>query len=88
MVSDLLTGFIDREIIDHLDLHSLEKMSENYVSDDLRHREDDVIWRVRFKGQWLYVYLLLEFQSRIDWWMAVRIATYIQTIIPPSTDTF
>ena len=29
-------------------------------------------------GDWLYVYLLLEFQSSNDAWMAVRILTYIE----------
>jgi len=36
-----------------------------------------VIWRVKCQNQWLYVYLLIEFQSRIDYFMAVRIVTYI-----------
>ncbi len=48
-----------------------------YVSDDLRGREDDIIWRVRWGEDWLYVYLLLEFQSSVDWFMAVRIMTYV-----------
>jgi hypothetical protein len=66
-----------------------------YVSDDLRDREDDIIWRIRMRaqtpseapaqgedktetaGEWLYVYLLLEFQSSNDTYMAVRILTYI-----------
>ena len=35
-----------------------------------------IIWRVRVAGEWLYVYLLIEFQSRIDPWMAVRVMVY------------
>ena len=31
---------------------------------------------VRVAGDWLYVYLLIEFQSQIDPWMAVRIMVY------------
>ncbi|MEE4377185.1 MAG: Rpn family recombination-promoting nuclease/putative transposase, partial [Candidatus Competibacteraceae bacterium] len=33
-------------------------------------------WRVRFQDHWLYVYLLLEFQSSVDRFMAVRILSY------------
>ncbi|MEX1058175.1 MAG: Rpn family recombination-promoting nuclease/putative transposase [Natronospirillum sp.] len=33
--------------------------------------------RVRWGDQWLYVYLLLEFQSTVDPYMAVRIMTYL-----------
>jgi len=77
MVSDLLQGFIPGTWVDELDLTTLEKCNGSYVSDDLRDRADDLIWRVRWGRDWLYVYLLLEFQSSIDRWMAVRIQTYL-----------
>ena len=47
------------------------------LTDDLRERHDDKIWRLQFRGKWLYLYLLLEFQSSDDYFMAVRIMTYI-----------
>ena len=47
------------------------------MSDDLRAREDDVIWRVRWGQDWLYVYLLLEFQPTVDRFMAVGVMTYL-----------
>ncbi len=77
LVRDLLTGFIHEEWIEEVDLATLEKVSSSFVSDDLRDREDDVIWRVRCKGSWIYVYLLIEFQSSPDRFMAVRLMTYI-----------
>ena len=75
MVRDLLQGFIPGAWIDELDLTTLEKCSGSYISDDLHDRADDLIWRVRWGRDWLYVYLLLECQSGIDRWMAVRIQT-------------
>ena len=63
MVEDLLCGFVHEEWVSGLDFTSLEKVGGSYVADDLREREDDIIWRVRWGGEWLYVYLLLEFQS-------------------------
>ena len=77
MVIDLLQGFVKQDWISQLDFSTLEKVSGSYVTDDLRDREDDLIWRVRFNDQWLYVYLLLEFQSTVDKYMAVRIMIYI-----------
>ncbi len=73
MVRDLLTEFVQEEWVDQLDLDSLEKVSGSYVSGDLRDREDDIIWRVRWGEGWLYVYLLIEFQRTVDRYMAVRI---------------
>lgn len=77
MVRDLLTGFVHEEWVDQLDFSTLEKVSCSYVSDDLRDREDDVVWRVRWGDGWLYVYLLIEFQSKVERHMAVRVMTYL-----------
>lgn len=76
-VRHLLTGFITEDWVKRLDLDSLEKVSGTFVSDDLRDRETDVIWRVRFDEEWIYLYLILEFQSTIDPFMALRIMTYV-----------
>jgi predicted transposase YdaD len=78
MVEDLLRGFVPGEWVHRLDFSTLEKANAQFVSEELLRREDDVIWRVRFTDQgWLYVYLLLEFQSAPDPWMALRIMVYV-----------
>lgn len=77
MVRDLLRGFVPGDWVRALDLNTLERCSGSYVTDDLRDRADDLVWRLRWGEEWLYVYLLLEFQSTIDPWMAVRIQTYL-----------
>ena len=60
-----------------LDLDSLTPLPASYVSHDLRQRHGDLVWRVRFQDhRWLYVVLLLEFQSAVDRSMAVRMLTY------------
>ncbi len=46
MVRDLLLGFVPQSWLAGLDIKTLEKVSGNYVSDDLRDREDDIVWRV------------------------------------------
>ncbi len=77
MVEDLLRGFAAREWSDALDFSTLEKLPAEYVSDDLRRRHGDVVWRVRFRDEtWLYLLVMLEFQSTADPYMAVRILVY------------
>ncbi|MEI8207974.1 MAG: Rpn family recombination-promoting nuclease/putative transposase [Methylococcales bacterium] len=39
--------------------------------------KDDIIWRIQYGQEWIYVYLLLEFQSSVDHFMAVRISGYL-----------
>jgi len=77
IVADLLKGFVDEPWVKYLDFSTLEKMPTHCITDDLRDREDDVIWRVKCKNEWLYIYLLIEFQSTVDYFMAVRLMTYI-----------
>ena len=77
MVEDLLRGFVQEEWVQHLDFSTLERVGSSYVTEDLREREDDTIWRLRWGEEWLYIYLLLEFQSTIDRFMAVRVMVYL-----------
>lgn len=87
LFSTALDEFVEKYITDHrfvkeewlkeLDYNSLEKVGGNYVTDDLRDRASDIVWRARWGKGWVYVYLLLEFQSSTDRHMAVRIMTYL-----------
>jgi len=64
-----------------LDLSTLEHTPHSFVNDDLREREDDAIWCVRFQESWIYVYILIEFQSTVDRLMAVRLMNYISRAV-------
>jgi predicted transposase/invertase (TIGR01784 family) len=77
MVEDLLRGFVQQDWVNELDFSTLEKVPGSYVSEDLRNREDDLVWRVKSQRKWIYIYLLLEFQSSEDKFMAVRILVYL-----------
>ena len=76
---DLLRGFAARGWSDKLDFETLEKLPADYVSDDLLQRHGDSVWRLRLQGQgeaWLYLLVMLEFQSTTDRFMAVRVLVY------------
>ncbi len=51
------------------------------IDPTLRARTNDLVWRVRFRDpadgpEWLHVLLMLEFQSSVDWFMALRVQGY------------
>jgi hypothetical protein len=77
VVADVLRGFVKEDWVQEVDFQSLERVEGSYVSEDLRSRETDMLWRVKWRGRSLYVYILLEFQSKVDRFMAVRAMGYL-----------
>jgi predicted transposase/invertase (TIGR01784 family) len=77
MVASLLHDFVQEAAVVDLDLDTLEPWPGEHVSESLRERIDDRIWRLRWKdADWCYVFVILEFQSTPDRWMAARILSY------------
>lgn len=78
MVKELVCEFVEEPWVEDLDFSTLQRVNASYVSPELTSREGDLIWKVRLRdGRELYVYLLIEHQSRVDRFMAVRLMTYI-----------
>lgn len=77
MIADLIRGFLDTNLTNASDLDTLTRCNGSYVTDDLREREDDIIWKVTYGEKTLIVYLLIEFQSKPDYSMPVRIMSYM-----------
>ena len=76
MVASLLRRFVPADIVAEMDFSSLEPFPADHIAEDRRERRNDIVWRVRLKESFCYLLFLLEFQSREDWWMAVRILAY------------
>jgi predicted transposase YdaD len=69
---------VPEDWVQRLDFETLEKVGNEYISNELLKRSNDLVWRLKLNGeQWLYVYVMLEFQSSNDRWMALRLMTYI-----------
>lgn len=79
MVIDIITGFAPGPWLDDIDFSTLEPCKSSFIASaqEAQERHSDLIWRVRYKGSWLYVYLLFEFQSSIDPFMAIRMMVYM-----------
>ena len=76
LVRDLIVGFVPDEWLHSLDYSTLETVTASYVTEDMKQRHSDIIWKVKVGGQWVYLYLLIEFQSSVDKYMALRIMVY------------
>jgi len=69
MVRDLLTGFVPGPWLQAARFDTLERVNASYVSESDKQRHDDMVWRLKAGPRWVWVYLLLEFQSQDDPWM-------------------
>ncbi|NHZ87825.1 transposase [Massilia sp. CCM 8733] len=77
LVRELIADFTPFKLLDSIALSSFKRVNATYVSERASAREADMVWRVQVGDRCLYVYLLLEFQSSVDRWMALRMQTYI-----------
>ena len=67
--------------IDRIDFSTLEPMPTEMIDKAFRSRFTDRLWRVRFRAEdgtihWLHIIVMLEFQSTVDWFMALRMQSY------------
>ena len=80
MVADLIRGFLPDGAWPGFDFAILEPLPASHVGRELQRREGDKMWRLRARaapdGGWVYVLVLMEFQSRVDRSMALRVLTY------------
>ena len=75
-VEELIRHFVGAGLADELDFDTLEPLPTDRISGGLVQRRSDLLCKVRFRGDWLYLLILLEFQSESDAFMALRTLTY------------
>ncbi len=87
LLRDLLCEFVAQQIeggvewIKSLDFSTLQPLPTEQIHRDFRLRQCDMVWRIRFRDadageEWLHLLVILEFQSEVVWWMAVRVQEY------------
>jgi predicted transposase YdaD len=80
MIRDLLGEIVGEPWVERIDFESGELVNTSFVSRRGRkRRETDVVWKFRRKdgGDPVYFYILMEFQSRPDPTMPVRLMVYV-----------
>ncbi len=78
IVRGLFQGIIEAPWLDLLDWNGLEPLPTDYIGDKLRQRQGDIVWRLpKLDGSDVYLLLMIEHQSTIDFYMALRILTYL-----------
>ncbi|MBF0611310.1 MAG: Rpn family recombination-promoting nuclease/putative transposase [Magnetococcales bacterium] len=77
MVADLLLAFMDPQWLIHLDLERMRRHNSKLTARKGERRRGDMVWEIPTRqGGSLFIVLMLEFQSRVEEWMALRYGGY------------
>jgi hypothetical protein len=77
IVADLLRTFIPGQWLHDLNLDQMTRSSTKFHAGAGQRRDGDMVWRIpRRDGENTFLLLMLEFQSRPDRYMALRLLTY------------
>ena len=73
----LIQTFVPEAWVAQMDFEQCEKVDKSFVSEHYKETESDMIYKVKFAGSDAYLFVLLEFQSSVDQYMALRMLNYI-----------
>jgi hypothetical protein len=73
-----LRAVLPAQVVAQIDWSSLRRESGSVVDEELRESQSDLLFSARLHGgEPLLLYLLLEHQSTVDRWMALRMLQYV-----------
>ena len=77
-----LIRLLSREVADRLDFSKAERINRSFIPEDLQKQEADLLYRVPFREgkRFLWIYVLLEHQSKPDRTMGLRLLSYMLQI--------
>jgi predicted transposase/invertase (TIGR01784 family) len=79
-VRQLLENFVSMEWVKEIDFSRMEKLNTSFIRKNLKNKESDVIYKLYSKEGPIYIYILLEFQSTVDYVMALRFQSYVDDV--------
>ncbi len=76
LVEELLTSFVNEDFVKKLDFSTLVQLDKSFVTDEFIEKESDIFYKINYQNEEIYLFLLIEFQSTVDKFMALRILRY------------
>ena len=76
-----LKRWIPAHIQKDMDLEQVRYESETLVGERLGRKVVDVLFSVPYKGRKSFIYILIEHQSTVEKWMALRLILYVLSIL-------
>jgi len=73
----LLETFVKEDWIKELDFDTCEMIDKTFISYHYVETESDIIYKIKWRGKEAYIFILIEFQSRVERFMVLRILYYL-----------
>jgi predicted transposase YdaD len=83
IMEEILRKFASGPWAERLDFSTLAPVPADFVSRYLKKYEGDLIWHVRYgpeEGEWFFIFVLMELQSTVQRFMALRLAGYVMQL--------
>jgi hypothetical protein len=80
IVEQLMRKTAPGDWINDIDFSTLKKAPTEFITENLAETRNDVIWCAKFREQTIYIYIMIEFQSRNCFHMPVRMLAYVANL--------
>jgi predicted transposase/invertase (TIGR01784 family) len=79
LLKAFLENFVSETWVKDVDFSAMELTNKSFINKNDKEYHDDLVWKVKLKNRKepLYIYLILEFQSKEDHFMALRMVNYV-----------
>ncbi|QXM07365.1 Rpn family recombination-promoting nuclease/putative transposase [Crassaminicella indica] len=77
---DFLRSFVKKEWVDIIEEENLILIDKEFIQEDFKEEEADIVYKVNIDGKDVIFYVLLELQSRVDFRMPIRLLMYMTEI--------
>ena len=78
---DLFKNFFNEEWTKYLTTENLTLVNKSFVTSDYEETEADIVYKANINNKEVIFYILLEFQSTVDYRMPLRLLFYISEIL-------
>ena len=73
IAADLFKSMIDAKWTEYIKPENLTLVNKSYVTSDYEETEADIVYKTKINDNEVFFYILLEFQSTVDYRMPLRL---------------
>ncbi|SHH42523.1 Rpn family recombination-promoting nuclease/putative transposase [Tepidibacter thalassicus] len=77
---EFLRSFVKKEWVKSIKEENLILIDKEFILEDFKEEEADIVYKVNIDGKDIIFYILLELQSKVDYMMPIRLLMYMTEI--------